>query len=116
MRKIRKCVAVLLSAIMMTTMVGFNAMAQEQNTSATETMKRTNLEIITDTDGKLEYTYMEDGKQYKAIEYTENNEVESYIYVMNSAGEFVLQSHFNTYFERTEEGFVVRKVEESMYY
>lgn len=111
MRKIRKCVAVLLSAIMMTTMVSFNAMAQDQNTSATETMKRTNLEIITDTDGKLEYTYMEGGKQYKAVEYTENHEVESYIYVMNSSGEFVLQSHFNTYFEYTEEGFVVRKIE-----
>lgn len=111
MRKIRKCVAVLLSAIMMMTMVGFNVMAQEQNTSTTETMKRTNLEIITDTDGKLEYTYMEGGKQYKAVEYTENHEVESYIYVMNSSGEFVLQSHFNTYFENTEEGFVVRRIE-----
>lgn len=44
-------------------------------------MKRTNLKVITDTDGKLEYTYMEDGKPYKTVEYTENDDVESYIYV-----------------------------------
>ena len=108
MRKIRKSVAVLLSAIMLMSMVGFNAMAQDQDT---ETVGRTNLEIITDENGKLEYTYMENGKQYKAVEYMENEAVESYIYVMNSSGEYVLQSHFNTYYEYTEEGFVARRIE-----
>lgn len=30
---------------------------------------------------------------------------------MNFSGEFVLQSHFNTYFKYTEDGFVTRKIE-----
>ena len=108
MRKLRKSVAVLLSTIMLTSMVGFNVIAQEQGAKATG---KENLEIIADENGKLEYTYMEEGKQYKVVEYTENETVESYVYVMNSSGEYVLQSHLNTYFEYTEDGFVARRVE-----
>lgn len=108
MRRIRKSVAVFLSAMMMISMVGLNVMAQDQDT---ETTGKTNLEIIVDENEILEYTYMEDGKQYKVVEYTENEVVESYIYVMNSVGDYILESHFNTYFEYTDDGFVARKIE-----
>ena len=45
MRKLRKSVAVLLSTIMLTSMVGFNVIAQEQGATATG---KENLEIIAD--------------------------------------------------------------------